>query len=294
MIPIKNPELVLISDFKKFVLKERKGKQILVAKSVNINMDINTENDVNVDYYKRLLENGYTRSYAAILALLLRKKVKGINLRGKHVRVYFEDKSHIKIDLNSPELLDNQVDLVNTLVQNYKSEREKSIMKMLKQEKGSITFTPNLRDNRSFYHESEDNVCCEMMCNEIAQIHHIKSKTGDYYVKSRAAEYHIDEEELLEYTMMQFVGNTAEEIQIKKIAINTNSFPNYSNIALDNLMYFPEGFISFSNGDQNILLDCLPISMVKKALNIVEKHNDEIKTSGMKVYKKEMKNNGTN
>lgn len=294
MIPIEDPELVLVCDFKKFVLKGRKGKQLLHVSKPIVNKNINITNDINLDYYQRLLACGYTKSYAAILALLLRGKVKGINLRGKHVRVFFEDKSHIKIDLNSPELLDNQLDLVKTIVQTYKSEREKSIMKILNKEKGSITFTPNLRDNRSFYHEYQDNICCEMMCNEEEEKHYIKSPTGDYYVEPRAIEYHVGEEELLEYTLKQFVKNTNKEIQIKKIAMNTNQILNYSNIALENLAYMPIGVISFSKDDQNILLDCLPTSMAKKALSIVEDHNDRIKNNKNKEYKKEMNNHGTN
>lgn len=294
MIPIEDPELVLICDFKKFVLKGRRGKQLLHVSKPIVNKNIDITNDINLDYYQRLLACGYTKSYAAILALLLRGKVKGINLRGKHVRVYFEDKSHIKIDLNSPELLDNQLDIIKTIVGTYKSEREKSILKMLKKENGSIIFTPNLRDNRSFYHENEDNICCEIMCNELEGSHYIKSPIGDYYVEPRAIEYHVNEEELLEYTVTQFVQNTNKEIQIKKMALNTNQFSNYSNIALENLVYIPVGVISFSKDDQNILLDCLPTSMANKALSIVEEHNEKIRNNKNKEYKKEMNNHVAN
>lgn len=293
MIRINDPELVLIANFKKFVLKERKGKQLLLVKNPNINIDIDMENDVNLTYYKKLIKEGYTKSYAVILALLLRKKVKGINLRGKHIRVYFEEKSHIKIDLNSPELIDNQVELANTVVGMYKSERKKSIMKMLTKEKGSITFKPNLRDNRSFYHETENNICCEMMCNEPARKRYIKSPIGDYYEQTREMDYHVDEEEFLEYTVTKFVESTNEEIQIKKINIYEDQFSRYSDITLKPLEYLPEGFISLSKDEQNIILDCLPCSMVKKALTIVENHNDKIKNNNKK-YKKEIKNHGTN
>ncbi len=284
MLRINDPEFVLICNFKKFVLRGRKGKQLLHVSRPVVNKNVNITNDVNLQYYQHLLNQGHTKSYASVLALLLRQKVNGINLRAKHTRVYFADGSHIKIDLTSPEIVDHYENLLDTIIHNYANERKKSISQAFKKENIDITFTRNNRDNRSFYSIEKNNLVCELMCNE------------------RADKFHLGEEKLVEEVINKLVEENDKKINIDKVCTvpKCSPFTDTSmyipmSIAEDE-DYFPYDLIAFNDGNRKIMLDNLPLHIVNKALKIVEEHNDkfENKNEKNKEYKKETKKSGRN
>lgn len=132
-IKINNPEIVLNGNFKNFIVKRRKinNTQGLYADNLLLNRNIDVD-DVISEYYERLQANGFSRSYAAITALLLREKTAKIELKKKYVKVYFEGTNNkITIDLTSPELEDNQEDLLNMIVSTYKKDRIQAINQLI-------------------------------------------------------------------------------------------------------------------------------------------------------------------
>lgn len=256
-----NIGLLFVSDFKKIAFKGRKGEQMILSKKLELNSNISKEENPILQYYHHLLEQGYTKSYAAILALLLRQKVNGINLRAKSVRVFFEDKSHLKIDLTSPELVDREEDLLNTIINQYKNEREKSIHQAFQTKQKDISFVRNMRDNRSFFVDEGDQLACELMCND------------------RARAFHLGEYELVQDTLKQFIAENDGKIDVSKVVRQSAMFVDGMSV-LDACPSMPEDFLLFHGQHRDFILDGLPYDILEKAEIAIDRHNEQIEAYG--------------
>lgn len=253
--------LLFVSDFKKVAFKRRKGKQMIFTKNMKLNPNISTKNNPILQYYNHLLEEGFTKSHAAILALLLRQKVIGINLRAKSVRVFFEDNSHLKIDLTSPELVDVQEELLHTIINHYKSERERSIQKTFQTKNQDICFERNMRDNRSFFVDEGDQLACELMCND------------------RARAFHLGEYELVQDTLKQFIAENDGKIDVSKVVRQSAMFVDDMSV-LDACPPMPEDFLLFHGQHRDFILDGLPYDILEKAEIAIDRHNEQIEAYG--------------
>ena len=250
--------LLFVSDFKKVAFKRRKGKQMIFTKNMKLNPNISTKNNPILQYYNHLLEEGFTKSHAAILALLLRQKVIGINLRAKSVRVFFEDNSHLKIDLTSPELVDVQEELLHTIINHYKSERERSIQKAFQTKNQDICFERNMRDNRSFSYQKENQLVCELMCNE------------------RSRMFQFGEEKVVAETIEKFIDENDGLINITKASRQPTGL-NEGISSLEGPMPIIDDFMFLHGKDRNIILDGLPYNILEQTEIAVDRHNDQIK-----------------
>ncbi len=282
MYSMNDPEIILACNFNKAAFKGRKGKQLFQVDEMKMLRNFDIENDACLDYYKKLIKEGKTKSYSAILALLLRQQVSGINLRGKHIRIYFIDGNHIRIDLTSPELVDYYEQLVKTIVTDYKNEREKSINYAFKQENMNLLFVRNIRDNRSFYKYKQENIICEFMCNQ------------------RANAFELDEQKVLDQTIEKFIlENESDKISINEGHYKTfGASPYYPDnfIQMSTLNDLPCDYVVFSGKNREIILDGLPWEMMQGAITRIKEYNNQHdqQEKQQKEYKKEMKNCGTN
>lgn len=263
-IKINNPEIVLNGNFKNFIVKRKKinNRQELYVDNLLLNRNMEID-DANSEYCKRLQENGFNRSYAAITALLLREKVAKIELKKKYVKVYFEGTNNkITIDLTSPDLENNQEDLLNMIVGTYKKDRTQTIKKLINSDEEYSLCINGTASRSSFKIEEK------------------KDYKLDLITSYRESYFGLNDQ--------QFVFDLLKDLVTKE-----NDVIEYEGYNMD-------GTISSSTYDLmriktshgQILLDHVGYGVTNHMTTIINKHNEKINKP--KELKKECKNNGTN
>lgn len=270
MINISEPEYLLICNFKKAGFKGRRNKQLYQVKSKEYTINDNQEflKDIHIEYYKRLLDEGYSKTYAVILTLMLRQKVVGLNLRGKNMRIYFANNSHVKVDLTCPDLTDCYEDMLSDVIFQYKSERNKSLREAFNRRK-TIIFTGSRRDMHSFYEETDSNATYELMCND------------------RAKAYNLEEEDLVNEALEKMINKQKEyneEINIGEVYYDEGIKDSYSGYDA------PIHIVTFSCENSDIILEALPTHICNNAIERIQDYNYEI-NNNKKELKKEIGKN---